>query len=214
MAIIDKVAVERRNLSPAALYEHAIRRNEAAVVSTGALTAETGKHTGRSPKDKFFVKEPTSQDAIWWHPGNQPIATDRFDGLLRRMQEYIDTHEVYTQDVFACADPRFRLRVRVISELAWHSLFARNLFIRPNADELLSFRPDFTVISLPSVTADPARDGTHSETFVMVNLGRRIVIIGLRGRDQEVDLHRPELPAACAERVSHALFGQHRRGWL
>ncbi|TME93745.1 MAG: phosphoenolpyruvate carboxykinase (ATP), partial [Chloroflexi bacterium] len=160
MAIIDKVAVERRNLSPAALYVHAVRRNEAAVVSTGALTAETGKHTGRSPKDKFFVREPTSQDAIWWHAGNQPIATDRFDGLLRRMQEYIDTHEVYTQDVFACADPRFRLRVRVISELAWHSLFARNLFIRPNADELLSFEPDFTVISLPSVKADPSRDGT------------------------------------------------------
>src|SRR5437879_5459312 len=181
MASKTEVAVERRNLSPAALYEHAVRRNEAAVVSTGALTAETGKHTGRSPKDKFFVRESTSQDAIWWHPGNQPIATDRFDGLLRRMQEYIDTHAVYTQDVFACADPRFRLRVRVISELAWHSLFARNLFIRPNADELLSFEPDFTVISLPSVKADPARDGTQSETFVLVNLGRRIVIIGSTG---------------------------------
>src|SRR5256886_16445655 len=101
MAIIDKVAVERRNLSPAALYEHAVRRNEAAVVSTGALTAETGKHTGRSPKDKFFVREPTSQDAIWWHAGNQPIATDRFDGLLRRMQEYLDTHEGYAHDGFA-----------------------------------------------------------------------------------------------------------------
>src|SRR2546421_1997309 len=186
MAIIDKVAVERRNLSPAALYEHAVRRNEAAVVSTGALTAETGKHTGRSPKDKFFVREPTSQDAIWWHAGNQPIATDRFDGLLRRMQEYIDTHEVYTQDVFACADPRFRLRVRVITELAWHSLFARNLFIRPNADELMRFEPDFTVISLPSFKADPARDGVHSETFILVNLGRRIVLIGGTGYAGEI----------------------------
>src|SRR5438270_942987 len=178
MAIIDKVAVERRNLTPAALYEHAIRRNEAAIVSTGALTAETGKHTGRSPKDKFFVKEPTSQDAIWWHPGNQPIPPDRFDGLLRRMQEFITTHEVYTQDVFACADARYRLRVRIISELAWHSLFAGNLFIRPNAAEQLAFEPDFTVISMPSVKADPARDGTQSETFVLVNLGRRTVIIG------------------------------------
>jgi len=85
VATTNQVAVGRRNLSPAALYEHAIQRDEAAIVSTGALTAETGKHTGRSPKDKFFVKEPTSQDAIWWHPGNQPIASARFDGLLARM---------------------------------------------------------------------------------------------------------------------------------
>src|SRR2546426_237954 len=178
MASKTEVAVERRNLSPAALYEHAVRRGEAAIVSTGALTAETGKHTGRSPKDKFFVKEPTSQDAIWWHPGNQPIPSDKFDGLLRRMVEFIGSHDVYTQDVFACADPRYRLRVRVITEHAWHSLFARNLFIRPNADELLGFEPDFTVMALPSVKAEPARDGTRSETFILVNLGRGVVLIG------------------------------------
>ena len=178
MATTDKIAVERRNLSPAALYEHAILRKEAAIVSTGALTAETGKHTGRSPRDKFFVKEPTSQDAIWWYPGNQPIASAKFDQLLARMQEYVATHDVYTQDVFACADPRYRLRVRVISELAWHSLFARNLFIRPTADELMNFESDFTVIALPSVEGDPARDGVHSDTFILVNLGRRIVLIG------------------------------------
>src|ERR1051326_2720777 len=174
MVLKTGVAVERRNLSPAALYEEAIRRDEAAIVSTGALTAETGKHTGRSPKDKFFVKESTSQDAIWWHPGNQPIAPAKFDGLLARMEEYVASHEVYTQDVFACADPRFRLRVRVISELAWHSLFAHNLFIRPTADELMNFEPDFPVMSLPSVKADPKIDGTRSETFVLVNLGRRM----------------------------------------
>ena len=169
---------DRRNLVPAALYEHAIRRDEAAIVSTGALTAETGKHTGRSPKDKFFVKEPTSRDAIWWHPGNQPISTASFEGLLARMQDYTRSHEVYTQDVMACADPRHRLRVRVITEFAWHSLFARNLFIRPNTDELMGFEPDFTVIALPSVKSDPAVDGTHSETFIFVNLGRHTVLIG------------------------------------
>ena len=173
----NKPAAERRNLSPAALYEHAIRRGEAVIVSTGALTAETGKHTGRSPKDKFFVKEPTSQGAIWWQ-ANQPIAPAKFEGLLKRMDEFCATHEVFTQDVFACADPRRRLRVRVVTELAWHSLFAHNLFIRPNADELMNFEPDFTVISLPSVKADPKVDGTHSETFILVNLGQRIVIIG------------------------------------
>ena len=186
MALKSGVAVGRRNLSPAALYEEAIRRDEAAIVSTGALTAETGKHTGRSPKDKFFVKESTSQDVIWWHPGNQPIAPAKFDGLLARMEEYVASHEVYTQDVFACADPRFRLRVRVISELAWHSLFAHNLFIRPTADELMNFEPDFTVMSLPSVKADPKTDGTRSETFVLVNLGRRMVIIGGTGYAGEI----------------------------
>ena len=108
---------ERRNLSPAALYEHAIRRDEAVIVSTGALTAETGKHTGRSPKDKFFVKEPTSQDAIWWQ-ANQPISPAKFDALLKRMEQFCATHEVFTQDVFACADHRHRLRVRVVTELA------------------------------------------------------------------------------------------------
>jgi phosphoenolpyruvate carboxykinase (ATP) len=173
----NKPAPERRNLSPAALYEHAIRRNEAVIVSSGALTAETGKHTGRSPKDKFFVKEPTSQDAIWWQ-ANQPIAPAKFEGLLKKMDEFCAAHEVFTQDVFACADPRRRLRVRVVTELAWHSLFAHNLFIRPNADELMHFEPDFTVISLPSVKADPKVDGTRSETFILVNLAQRIVIIG------------------------------------
>ena len=182
----DRPAPERRNLSPAALYEHAIRRNEAAIVSTGALTAETGKHTGRSPKDKYFVKEPTSQDAIWWHPGNQPISTAVFDSLLKRMDDFCDSHEVFTQDVFACADTRHRLRVRVVTELAWHSLFARNLFIRPNADELMNFDPDFTVMSLPSVKADPKVDGTRSETFILVHLGRRIVIIGGSGYAGEI----------------------------
>jgi len=174
----DRPAPERRNLSPAALYEQAIRRDEAVVVSSGALTAETGHHTGRSPKDKFFVKEPTSQGAIWWHPGNQPISTGKFDALLQRMDEFCDSHEVFAQDVFACADTRHRLRVRVVTELAWHSLFARNLFIRPTADELVSFEPDFTVMALPSVKADPKTDGTRSETFILVNLGRGIVIIG------------------------------------
>src|ERR1700681_4551114 len=91
----DRPAPERRNLSPAALYEHAIRRDEAVIVSSGALTAETGRHTGRSPKDKFFVKEPSSQDAIWWHPGNQPISIASFDGLLERMDEFCASHEVF-----------------------------------------------------------------------------------------------------------------------
>src|SRR5207245_7422115 len=119
-------------------------------------------------------------------PGHHPLPTATLNGLLARMEEFIGSHDVYTQDVFACADPRYRLRVRVISELAWHSLFARNLFIRPNADELMGFEPDFTVISLPSFKAEPARDGTHSETFILVNLGRRMVLSGGTGHAGEI----------------------------
>jgi phosphoenolpyruvate carboxykinase (ATP) len=181
--LLDHVGVAQairtwHNLVPAELYEHAIRNEEAAVVATGALTAETGRHTGRSPKDKFFVREPGSQDQIWWYPGNQPIDQDRFDGLLGRMTEFIAGHQVHVQDVLACADPRHRLRVRVVTEFAWHSLFAHNLFIRPTAGERRGFEPDFTVMSLPSVTADPRRDGCRSETFIVVNFARRMVIIG------------------------------------
>jgi phosphoenolpyruvate carboxykinase (ATP) len=181
--VLDHVGVASKlrtwqNLPPAELYEHAVRRDEAVIVSTGALTAETGQHTGRSPKDKFFVREPISQDKIWWSAGNRPIDPERFDGLLRKMVDFVAGHEVYVKDVYACADPRYRLKVRIVGELAWHSLFAHNLFIRPAREELTEFKPDFTVISLPSVKADPARDGTRTETFILVSFERRMVIIG------------------------------------
>jgi phosphoenolpyruvate carboxykinase (ATP) len=166
------------NLSPAELYEHALINGEASLVASGALTAETGHHTGRSPKDKFFVEEPGSADKIWWYPGNQPIPPASFDGLLRKMVDYISEHRTYVQDLFACADPQYRLKVRVITQLAWHSLFAHNLFIRPSPEERSDFEPDFTVIALPDVKANPARDDTRSETFILVNFARRTVIIG------------------------------------
>ncbi len=181
--VLDHIGVTQairtwHNLVPAELYEHAVRGDEASVVSTGALTAATGQHTGRSPRDKFFVREPGSRDRIWWYLGNQPIAQERFDGLLAKMLDFVGGHQVYVQDVFACADPRYRLPVRVVTELAWHSLFARNLFIRPAEDERRGFEPAFTVLALPSVKADPEWDGTRSETFILVDFGRRMVLIG------------------------------------
>ncbi len=181
--VLDHLGVESafktwHNLPPAELYEHAVRGEEGTLVASGALTAETGQHTGRSPKDKFLVQEASSESRIWWKGGNRPIAPERFDALLDRMVKFCEAHPVYVQDVFACADPRHRLRVRVVTEYAWHSLFVNNLFIRPSAEERGSFSPDFTVISLPSVKADPRVHGTRSETFVLVNFGRRMVIIG------------------------------------
>jgi phosphoenolpyruvate carboxykinase (ATP) len=175
---VPKVVRNWHNLSTAELYEHAVKKDEAAIVASGALTAVTGHHTGRSPKDKFFVEEPGSADKIWWYPGNRPISEESFDRLLAKMLEYIDRNEVYVQDVFACADPAYRLKVRVVTQLAWHSLFVRNLFIRPGDQELRGFEPGFTVVALPDVTAEPALDGTRTETFILVNFARRMVLIG------------------------------------
>ena len=164
------------NLAPAELYEHAIRRGEANIVASGALTAETGRHTGRSPKDKFFVREPSSEDKVWW-AGNQQVEEEVFDRLLDRMLRHIEQHEVFVQDLHACAESRYRLPVRIVTELAWHSIFAHNLFIRPTPAERAAFVPEFTVMSLPSVTAS-REDGVASETFILIHLGRKMVIIG------------------------------------
>ena len=165
------------DLSPAELYEHALRRGEAELVVSGALVAETGQHTGRSPKDKFLVVEPETEKDIWWS-GNQRISPDSFHRLLDKMGDFCAGHEVYVQNLYACADPARRLKVQVITEMAWHSLFAQNLFIRPSADERRHFKPDFTVMSLPSVTADPETDGTASGTFIVLSFAKRMVLIG------------------------------------
>ncbi len=167
-------------------------------MSTGALTAETGKHTGRSPKDKFFVKEPTSRDAIWWHPGNQPISNAGFDRLLARMQEYSRANPVYTKDVFACADPRHRLSVRVISEFAWHSLFAHNLFIRPSAAELRGFEPDFTDL-LPAKGVFPM----HCSANVDEDGGDEALFFGLSGTGKTTLSADPK----------RRLIGDDEHGW-
>ncbi|HVD00721.1 MAG TPA: phosphoenolpyruvate carboxykinase (ATP) [Candidatus Dormibacteraeota bacterium] len=165
------------DLSPAELYEHSLRRGEAELVVSGALVAETGQHTGRSPKDKFVVVEPATEKDVWW-AGNQKISPDSFHRLLDKMGDFCAGHEVYVQNLYACADPARRLKVQVITEMAWHSLFAQNLFIRPSAEERRHFKPDFTVMSLPSVTADPKADGTKSETFVVLSFAKRMVLIG------------------------------------
>jgi phosphoenolpyruvate carboxykinase (ATP) len=169
--------VLHRNLSPAELYERALRAGEAQLGADGQLVAETGTHTGRSPKDKFFVREPSSEGTIDWGEANKPIAAERFDALLERVSAYLSERDVYTLDAYVGADPRYRLPVRVVTEFAWQSLFARNLFLTPeHAPD--DFEPEFTVIDAAQFEADPARDGTNSSTFVLVHFGRRLVLIG------------------------------------
>ncbi len=165
------------NLSPAALYEEALRRNEAALAAEGPLVARTGQHTGRSPNDKFIVKEPTSEQHVHWGKVNRPIEVSSFDLLHRELMAFVQDKDLFVLDAWAGNDAKFKLPIRVITEFAWHNAFARNMFIpEENADKLASHRPEFTVINVPSFKADPARHGTRSETAILVHFGRKLVL--------------------------------------
>ena len=168
-----------RNLTPARLYEEAIARGEAHIADHGPLVAETGKYTGRSPDDKFIVEEPSSQQDIWWGKVNRPFGQDHFDALLDRVLEYLNGRDLFVQDCYAGADPRYRLSTRIVSTFAWHSLFAHNMFIRePDPHALADFAPDWHVVYSPGFEAETQRDNTNSEAFILVHPGRRLVVIG------------------------------------
>jgi phosphoenolpyruvate carboxykinase (ATP) len=176
---IEGAAAVHWNLSVASLYEEAVRRREGIISSEGPLVCSTAPHTGRSPNDKFIVKEPTSESHVAWGKVNRPIAAAAFDGVLERMEAYLRGKELFVQDCYAGADPVYRLPIRVITERAWHNLFARHLFI-PDRDAAVraKHQPDFTVVDVPSFTARPSTDRTNSETFILVNFERRLVLIG------------------------------------
>ncbi|THF58788.1 phosphoenolpyruvate carboxykinase [Ollibium composti] len=165
------------NFGPAALYEDAIRRGEAKLTAHGALMAETGQHTGRSAKDKFVVRDARTEPHVWWD-ANKAMAPKQFDLLLADFLAHAADKDLYVQDLVGGADAELALPVRVVNELAWHSLFIRNLLIRPDKAALRSFVPKMTIIDLPSFRADPARHGTRSETVIALDLTRMIVLIG------------------------------------
>ena len=173
-----EISEERHNLNTAQLVEDAVRNGEGMLSYDGSLVVSTGQYTGRSPKDKFVVEEPTSKDQIWWGAVNQPLSEEHFAGLRERVMAHLAGENLYVQDVFVGADPEYRLSVRVYTETAWANLFARNLFIRPTPEEHGGFSPDFTVIDAPSFHADPEVDGTRSEVFIALNLAERLVLIG------------------------------------
>ena len=166
------------NLSTPLLYEQAIRRREARLAHLGPLVVRTGQHTGRSPNDKFIVADPSSADKIWWGKVNRPMEADRFDGLHPRLLAYLQGKDLFVQDCFAGADPAYRLPIRVITETAWHNLFARNIFIQAEPAHLINHKPQFTVINIPSFHAIPELDGTRSEVFVVIHFGQQLVLIG------------------------------------
>ncbi|MCA1554119.1 MAG: phosphoenolpyruvate carboxykinase (ATP) [Chloroflexi bacterium] len=160
------------------LYEHVARRNEGLVASGGPLVVNTGTHTGRSPRDKFIVCEPSSEGNIDWGAVNQPFDPEKFDALCARVIEHLSQRDLFIEDLFANADQRYRLSIRYVMESAWQAMFLRNLFIRPTTSQLANFAPQFSVLGAPSFEAVPERDGTRSKTFIVVNFAKRIVLIG------------------------------------
>jgi phosphoenolpyruvate carboxykinase (ATP) len=165
------------NLSAPALYEEAVRRDEGVIAAEGPLVCRTGQHTGRSPNDKFVVRESSSEANVWWGKVNQPMEAARFDALHRDILASLAGKELFVQDCYAGADPKFQLPVRVITEYAWHSLFARNLFI-VNGQPSVPHVPQFTIIDSPHFHADPARHGTKSEVVIALNFAKKLVLIG------------------------------------
>ena len=176
---MGNLRTEYWNLTTESLVEEAVFRNEGAVVSGGPYVAHTGKHKGRSASDKFVVRHTDSENNIWWGVHNKPFDMEKFEGLYERMIGFMQGKDVFVQDVYAGADEAYKLPVRFVTEMAWHSHFIRNMFILPESlDEHKNFIPEFTVVSMPSFQAQPQVDGTNSETFIVLSFERKMVIIG------------------------------------
>lgn len=166
-------------LSVAELVEKVLQRNEGRLTHTGAVAVTTGKYTGRSPKDKYIVEEPSTKQTIDWGTVNQPMSPETFEKLYDKVLDYLmKQDELFVFKGFAGADPKYRLPIQVVNEFAWHNLFVHQLFIRPSAEELAAHEPQFTVICAPNFKADPKVDGTRSEAFIIISFERRTVLIG------------------------------------
>lgn len=167
------------NLATEALYEEAVFRGEGATSLGGAFVVNTGKHTARAANDKSVVREASSEGRVWWGEYNRPMAADKFEALYGRMLGFLQGRDLFVQDVYAGADEQYRLPVRIVTELAWHSWFARNMFLTPSSlEEYARFVPEFTIIALPDFKALPALDNTASETFICLSFEKKLGIIG------------------------------------
>nr|WP_194249834.1 phosphoenolpyruvate carboxykinase [Sphingomonas ursincola] len=167
------------NLGTEALVEEALRNGEGSLAKGGALVVATGKHTGRSANDKFIVRDAETENTVWWGKTNVAMTPENFATLKADFLAFLaEKPKLYVQDLFGGSQPEYRVNVRVINEFAWHSQFIRTLLVRPKAEELVDFAPEYTIIDLPSFRADPARHGTRSETVIAVNLTEKLILIG------------------------------------
>ncbi len=184
---IRNVADAYWNLSPAELIEETIVRGEGVLTDTGALGVDTGKFTGRSPKDKFIVCDSITENAVWWGDINIKFDAGKFDRLYQRVTAYLQDKTVYVRDAYACADPAYRLSIRVVTESPWQNLFASNLFLRPTRDEILqTVHAEWSIICAPGFQADPEQDGTRQSNFAVLNFTKKIILIGGTGYTGEI----------------------------
>jgi phosphoenolpyruvate carboxykinase (ATP) len=183
---LGNVANAYWNLSPAELVEDTILQGMGELTDTGALAIDTGEFTGRSPKDKFTVLDKETENNVWWGDINIKYDEASFDMVFTRMQAYLTNREVYVRDAYACADQRYRLNVRVVTEYPWQNLFVNNLFLRPNRDEITGITPDWVIINAPGFLADPTIDGTRQHNFAMINFTRKMILIGGTGYTGEI----------------------------
>lgn len=173
-------------LSPEELTEQTVARKEGVLNDTGALVIKTGEFTGRSPEDKFIVKDDITSETVHWNDFNLPIEPKDFDQLYKKMLSYLENKEIWVRDCYACADPDYRLNIRVINENPWSNLFAYNMFLRPQEEELKNFKPDWHIIQAPSFNADATIDETRQHNFAIVNFTKRIILIGGSGYTGEI----------------------------
>jgi phosphoenolpyruvate carboxykinase (ATP) len=166
------------NLNPAELVEETIINGQGVLSDTGALCVSTGEFTGRSPKDRFIVLDDVTRDVVWWGDINIPFDAGKFDALYNRMKAYLAGREVYVRDAYVCADPAYRLNLRVVTEFPWSNMFAYNMFLRPTVVEVENFEPEWHIVCAPGFKADPAIDGTRQHNFAVINFTKKMIIIG------------------------------------
>ncbi len=166
------------NLQPSELVEECIIRGEGVLTDVGALAMDTGEFTGRSPKDKFVVYDENTKDSVWWGDVNNRFESDKFDSLHNRMLAYLSGKEIWVRDAYACADPAHRINIRVVNEFPAHNLFSYNLFLRPTAEEIKTFKHDWLIINAPGFKADPKIDGTRQHNFAIINFTKKTILIG------------------------------------
>jgi phosphoenolpyruvate carboxykinase (ATP) len=183
---LKNVSAAYWNLNPSELVEETIILGQGVLSDSGALAIDTGEFTGRSPKDKFIVFDEKTKDSVWWGDVNIKFDATKFDALYNRVTAYLSGKDIYVRDSFACADPQYMLNLRVVTEYPWSNLFANNLFLRPTAEEILNFIPEWTIICAPGFLADPAIDGTRQHNFAILNMTRKVILIGGTGYTGEI----------------------------
>jgi phosphoenolpyruvate carboxykinase (ATP) len=179
-------ATMRYQLPSENLQEEVVRKGQGKITKSGALTINTGEFTGRSPMDRFIVKDRITQDKVWWGDINIPFDQDAFDALYDKVTNYLSGKEVFVRDSYACADPEYKLNIRVLNEYPWSNMFAYNMFLRPEKKELESFDPDWLIVNAPGFMADPKVDGTRQHNFAILNFSKKIALIGGTGYTGEI----------------------------